>query len=1016
MKKKWIPFFGLILLLCYACKGNTVQTIKDDVSLQELKVDGKSVLDKLDNNLVSSEVETKKYTVPLVVRAKNKDVVDINVTTNDIETKGRYPRYTCRLVDGNNEIKITSTSKKDSSNKKTYTVKINKSSLGVPDESSSKLKELKVDGKSIINDLNSKNIATLSDVGEAKEKVKVYVLAWNTDATITVSNDGQHFNELNSNIYEVDLDFGLNEICVDVDSTTEGLKRHIIRIYKKEDLTLKSFEVDGKEYCENGKIKPSSIKFDSEKSEAIVKVKPTSSQATILLKHNEKEIKAENGSYKINLELGKNAIEVIVKGRGGIRSESYKVVFRRASPPGDVASLLKLKADGKDILHLLSKDNSITLTPCENAKSSLLVEAMAESGITIKVSNNGSEVSGSGSYNVPLVEGNNNITVSLYKGSKPVGVYSIFIIRYPIEDVPNSPSSDEVQLTIVISDGVNGSSVDGSYVNILKTNKDELVKRVLVINGKAKVNLTKNNFYDFKVEGRNTDYSQTRYAASNVISYYVSEKTKTLPIVQFPLQRITRPAQAPLIKEFKFDGKILATGDITNIERMKNIDFKIESASPIEELPRNSPYPRIGVGYVPVGGVTRYKDFTYATQSGDTKKNAQGKYESSWSWTPPYNMSLVKGEEFDVILVLYDLANNRLEYHARFKTSNKVEEDSSITVSDFKMQFKSYPTPSRLFSVGDDSFTKNSSHYENLLRFKVKKGSGHVSCKGFDLYRKCVGEEDDFRLIKHFVYDSPKASSSSGNYQYHMLQDNDGVLEEEKTYFYKIVAYTSNDKKSKLEASPMIELKVPKSTSIVLDYPVNVAITKTQANSMDYVLKLSNPKILDTAKEIRLGFLISHRQGKVIYASKFKYVFDDSDGKDEIYFAEKNDIQSTGGDYTGTDYSIKRNTITNKKVEELIEIDKSTGTIKLTKDFFSLDTLNLAAYSLGKLIGKYKEGEAYYWDIVDWGASEYTDYDDRACMIISKESNGAIIISYTNDENNGSNAWNGRAEFTIRAD
>ena len=261
------------------------------------------------------------------------------------------------------------------------------------------------------------------------------------------------------------------------------------------------------------------------------------------------------------------------------------------------------------------------------------------------------------------------------------------------------------------------------------------------------------------------------------------------------------------------------------------------------------------------------------------------------------------------------------------------------------------------------------------------------------------------------MYETPKMSSNSVE---HKISDNDGLLEEEKTYQYKIVAYTNDGKKSKLESSPMIELKVPKSTSLLLDSPVDVAISKNDAKNMDYVLKLSNPKILETAKEIHLGFLISDRQGSVPYCSKFKYVFNDSNGKDEIYFAMKGDeIMYQGYYYLGTGYSKKRNSVTNKQVEELIIIDKAAGTIKFTKNLTSLSSVNLAKSP--KAIS-YIEGCAYYWDVLDYGTEEYIDYDDRPCEIISEERNGVTIYSHTNDYDNGNNAWNGRGQFTIRFD
>ena len=1015
MEKKVVLFFSFLLFLFfYACNDASTpkNNIIDDVGLDKLMVESSSVLEKMDKDMMYDFGDFEKYTISLTVRPKNQSAVDVLVTVNEVKASGSVPYYSCGLVDGKNEIKVILSSKKDVSNKKVYTIKINKKKSNISDEESSKLKELKLDGKDILSLLDDKNVVTVPEVSLAKDKVNLYVLPHNLHASIDVSNDGNSIEKINDNTYNVGLSYGQNEIRIVVSSDAEGRKLHIIRIYREEDLRLKSFTVESNEqYDEDAdKFKVSTIRFSEDKTEVAVVAKARYNQAKVFLKYSEKEIEVKNDSCKVPIEPGRNAIEVIVKGKDGKKSKSYNTItFLRISHSSVLAELKTLRADDEDVLHLLSKDNMITLAPCDNNKTSLKVEARAASDISIKLLNNGSECSGEGTYNVSLNEGNNKIAVQLYSGKTLATSYFIFIRRYPPKEEPNNPSGDEVQVNIVLSDGVNGSSIDGSYIDILKTKDSSLVKRVLVRDGKAKANLSKNEFYDFKVEGRNTDYSQTRYAASDVISYYVDEKTKTVPIVQFPLQRVTRPAEAPSISEFKFGGSTLNVGEENSTDQMKNIEIKVLTSSPIEALSWNSPTPMLAVGYVPTTGDDR-NDISYANQAGHTVKNADGKFESRWTWSSLYAIDPIKGDSFDVVVVLYDVANNRLEYHIRLKTSSAVTEDASIIISDFSMKFESYPTPSRIFSVGGDAFTNNSSHYSNELRFKVKKGTKHVPCMGVDIYRKCVGEEADFRLVRHFVYKSPKTSSYSVE---HKIGDSDGVLEDEKTYQYKVVAYTTDGKKSKLDSSPMRELKVPKSTSLLLDYPVNRAITKNEAESMDYVFKFSNPKILETAKEIRLGFLISNRRGDVPYCSKFKYVFDDSNGKDEIYFATLNDAKVYQGYYYDTEYSRKRNSVTNKKVEDLIRVDKATGTIRLTKDFVSLSSVNLARYP--KAIS-YEEGFAYYWDVLDWGVQEYTDFDDRATKIISKEIGGVTITSFTNDYDNGNNAWNGRAEFTIRFD
>ena len=1009
MRKSLILFF--VLLLLFSCRDSSQMQsqVENDIGLKILELDGKSLLEKMDYKLSCYAGEVEKYSVSLKASPINKSAFNVDVIVNGDKVSGVVPYFTCSLKEGYNEIKITLTSKKDVSKTKIYTIRLKKKKVKIPNEQSSKLKELKVDGSDVLSLLDGNIVAELPEVAGTKQNVVVDVIPYNASAEIDVENRDESVSIVNKNRYNVSLASGLNEIKVTITSDIEGEKLHIIKIYREEDLNLKSFNVDGTEYCKNGRIKFALIAFESAKTEAIVKVEANLDCARITLKHNGNEVIVKNGSYKIMLEFGKSEVEVIVKGR---KEKTHSVTFIRPFPSINNAKLLTLKADDEDLLHRLSKDNIVTLSSCENDKKSLKIEARASVGINIKVLNN-TEILGDGVYNVGLNEGLNRIVVRLYNGASQVGVYLIFITRYPEQEVPNTPATEEVQVSFVLSDGVNGSPVDGAYINVFKTKEQEIspLKRVLIRKGKAKLNLLKNEFYDFKVEGRASDGEQIRYAASDVISYYVDEKTSIIPIVQFPLQRVTRPAISPVIQEFKYGNEILKTGKVKTISEMKTVSIKVLTSSPIERLDLNYiPKPMLGIGFVPTNDAKESQGILYASESGITHKNDDGKYESSWNWSSLDTLKLIKGDEADAVIVLYDAANNRLEYHVRFKTPNKTSEEEAIEVSDFNMEFIIYPTSSRIFSIGKDSFTHSCSHYSNRLLFKVKKGNSHVTCKGFDIYRRCVENNEDFKLIKHFVYALPKTSDDYGNSGYHRLQDDDGVLEDEKTYQYKVVAYTTDDKKSKLDSSPMLEIKVPKTTSLLLDYPVNTSVSLLDAQNMDYAFKLSNPKILETAKEIRLGFLVSDREGKVRYASKFKYVFDDSNGKDEIYFATLNDAETKGNIYVGTKYSKRRDAITSLPVENLIKIDKITGTIKLTKSFTSLTQANLVQ---SKSIS-YTRGTAYYWDILDWGVKVSTSFDDLATKIVSKKKDGVTIISITNDELNGNNALNGRAEFSIK--
>jgi len=671
------------------------------------------------------------------------------------------------------------------------------------------------------------------------------------------------------------------------------------------------------------------------------------------------------------------------------------------------SGILKLEAEETNLLPLMSKENSVILSPRDNDKAKLNLEVLATSDYTIKVLCNNVETQGTnGLYNVSLNEGKNKIVVDFIKGTETNPSYSIFITRYPQVPAPQMPQGDEVKVKFIILDGVNGSSVDGTYLNISKTKNStpETNKQILVRNGKAEVNLKKNEYYDFKLEGQNDEYSFVRYAASDIISYYVKDSELIIPIVQRRLQRITKKAKAPLINEVKFGNDVLALGEEKVAGTMQNISIKVKSQAPITKLNWASPFPMLGVGFIPTTADERTNVF-YATAIQNNVKTSDGIYESSWEWACS-TVSLLKEEYIDVVLVVYDVASNRIERHIRLKNTNALLEDDTISVDKLALDFKRYPTPSVFYSTGEDEGT--STHYTSEFKFDVKRGEASISCQGFDLYRKCVDDGTTFTLVKHVVNKNPVVATEN---KLHKIDETSGLLENGKTYQYKIVAYTEDGKKSVLEKSEQVEVVVPKSTTLLLEYPVNQYITSDEAKNLCFTFRFSNPKALKNAKAMELGLMIADRAGNYLYGSKFKYIFDEG-GKPELYFAKETDALMYGRNYIGTRYSQKRSEITTLALEELIIVDVEKGVVKITKDFVVLMDTNIAT---GKTFS-YKKGAVYYWDVLDWGLVDYTEYFNAAKIILNTTDSKVNVSVPVKDSGNGANAWNGRAEFGVKFD
>ncbi len=976
-----------------------------EVGFKELICNGKSILERFNSKLFydfdHDFDRVKKYSIELIAKPINAEIVNISVQVDSIEAtqKDGYT-YICNLMDGVNTIIITITSKKEPLIKREYKIKISKATSNVPNAQSSKLKEIRADDIDILSKFK-KHICELSDVTQTKNEISLYVTTHNQNATIIVKDYNGVVTASATNTYKVRIDYGKNILQVLVNSEAEGELLYRIIVYREEELCLKSFKIENIEYCDEntGLLTKKSVQFKDKSTR--VRVIAKNPNTIITFKHNGKEIKTKDNFYNLELKVGRNGIEVIVSGKDGIRNKVYTILFVKISPT--ISGLIKLDADGDDLIHLFSTSKCITLSPRQYEKSTLKLEVLATSNITIKVKLETNEVdSANGVYNIELKEGNNNVVVNIYDGEALLESYFIFVKRYIKEEVAKNPEPDEVEVTFELSDGVNGSAVDGSYINISKTHPiltPETPKRILVKDGKAKTNLKKDTFYDFKVDGRNDKYDIKKYAASNVISYYIGNETKVVSIVQRPMQKITKRAIAPVVDSLKFGTETVVAGKVLISDIMKKINMDIITVAPVEKLRFSTPLPMLAIGFVP--STNEDSEVIEATIVQDSTKFGDG-WKSTYSWD---SNTLLTSEE-DAVIVVYDVASNRLEYHLRIKPSNIVvaTEDNEISIIDMAMKFERLPTSSQIYSVGQDEGTKNSSHYTANISFEVKRNDEAIFIKCFELYRKCIEDGGEFRCIKKVIYNSPKN-------QTHRVYDSDGLLEDKKTYQYKVVAYTTDNKRSLLDKSDELSLKVPKSTSLLLEYPVNRAITPTEAKNLNYVFKFSNSEILKNASEIRAGFLISDRVGKVLHSSKFRYVFNDKEGKPSIYFAKESDAILTSNGYYGTRYSIDgKKIVTN--IDDIISVDQEKGIVKIKKDFFILTEVNL----IDKTSIKYVKGQTYYWDILDYGLEEYRDSDDKPCMIIQKPSSNVTIISYVNDDNNGNNAWNGRAEFSLNID
>ena len=975
--------FNLLLLLI-SCK----QDVKyDDVSfdLLSLSVEGKSIL--VHEKYYYTLPETDLHTIRINVTFPSFAHLTLSSLNHVKENENTYLIF---LEEGENEITIKLERIENPTDYKEYKLKFNKTSYNKFE--SSLLSALCINEVNILYSMANSE----ATINTSKDKVKLKIVPYNKNAKIKCFSDENELSDIGNKTYEISLNSNKTSVKVFVKSEKYREKLYKIHLIKRDEvISLKSCIVENLEIYDPNLdvLTKDRIDFPNTKKTISIKLK-VSENTSIELRRNENTISGLDGNYSFPIEEGENKVEITCKKNKDIKI--YDILLSRSSTDFNIQEVLNvLKIDEVSILHLFSGDNTITLPPVEHEKENLKIEAISLNS-NVQLTHNMRDVTVfTNIYEIPLEDGLNKINIELVKNNAIVNIYSVFITRYPIH-VDSPPLEEgERQLEVLVQDGINGSYVDGTYINVYKTNDKKLIERKLIRNGKAQFNLKCGFFYDFKLEGRAFPYSLPYYAASNVISFFMEKETSKISIVQMPTNQLDKKTIPPDITLFKMGNEKIDSGSKTLYSKLENISFEITSLYPIKKMPHGNPLPMLALGYVPS---TKDKN-NINVEEGVSKKEGQN-YISNY--VSKFNKNDAKGE-FDIVIVAYDIAYNRVEYHSRFIQSNdEIKEDVGLKIENFSLNLASYPTPSTIFSIGKNPITKDSTHYVPTLNFNVIKSGIQKECFGFDLFRKT--ENGDFVLVKKERY----AKAFIPNDKYTII-DTDGDLEVGKEYTYKVIAFTKTNTKSVLSSCPSINFRLTSPTVILLTHPHNNAIINKE-DVWDMSFKFSNPIVLEEATDIKLGLIISSRDGKVMYASKFKYVFNEN-GKENLYFAKIDDIKTKGSNfaYSHTEYSKKYTDYTTHPLNSLIKIDKEKGEVTLTKLFMQLG-VNLSGNSLN-----YKKGYTYYWDIVDWGdiVDLENAYDDYPCSVTKNLNNSSSITYYTNDAKNGGNAWNGRASFTI---
>ena len=591
------------------------------------------------------------------------------------------------------------------------------------------------------------------------------------------------------------------------------------------------------------------------------------------------------------------------------------------------------------------------------------------------------------------------------------------------EKDPYPIPADAVSVEITVSDSVSGTLVDGTKLVVFDSvDGKQVTNQLTVRKGKVTAKVSPKKKYDFVLLGK-----KGSWAGSRLQDYYVPEEgLKGVMMLQFEHGQITRDVTPPHIDKVTIGN---ASGAVINDDHVidtavKKIYVEFSSkAGAVEDVAWSGFGAKLGIGMMPTSYAGIYGEYTPDNTPDDGIFTSKYVFDIEHAAMPDGNTEL--------IMVGYDVANNRVEKHIPVKL-NKAPAAAPLLNAKFEDPFmiiERVPFTNNTFSTepgqglvqlgsGHEVMPQalnpveghNSSYMAAFVFSVVDNASTPVPIMGFNLLRreKDIGE---FKPVSRTHYDRPKTETNPG-WGAHQGFDTSSELEEGKEYEYKIEAFTATDK---LE-SPILTGKVMEAFTYSLKTPENrKKISAADAANMSYSCTISNKKLLTKEESdwCDLGLLILDGQGQPVFGSKFRYVFDRFVGGSSI---GPDLLIDTIGFGSGVKrFSYKQQLATPlqtyyniNKLEDLITVDSSTGIITITDKFVKIAQFNVAAGTPME----YQSGVNYQWDIQDWGKSAISLRDDRALRIVKMyDSNQSRTMG--NNSSSGSNAVNGRFTFVI---
>ena len=375
---------------------------------------------------------------------------------------------------------------------------------------------------------------------------------------------------------------------------------------------------------------------------------------------------------------------------------------------------------------------------------------------------------------------------------------------------------------------------------------------------------------------------------------------------------------------------------------------------------------------------------------------------------------------YDLTLVAYDVAGNRLERHQLVSIESAKmmkginpgfdtdKDERKVKFENFRVSIFRWPIKMNLFEnkeyfenlfgmpwteytppEGQGDVIKSPSSYIAIGRGYIGDALGPVNISGVDLYRRCVEDGTPFKKVGSTIPQFKATAFGS--------MDTDFTIEEGKTYQYKMVAFI--DEGNSVETEYLAEIKVPAAFMYFLDsikvsgqgggvsdgavykynankidkdipvlktkkYPSNTPDKDKERIKIDYSARVSNPDIWnkDYAEELDFGITLYARNNDVIFASKCAIVFDE-DGNEELLVY----LPLNGRYFSLKDLIEMKIVPSSYSIEDLVTFNKSTGQLTIKDAYLRIGAFNWEGLYGGDGSFNYEAGNTYYWDIVSWG-------------------------------------------------